>query len=176
MAARGKPKKLDRDGLWDYALRQLARSAQSAEEIRQKLLRRAESPADVPAAMAKLREYGFADDRKFSEAFAASRLQNRGFGRLRVLRDLRSKRVPQAIADEALEKTFSGTEEQDLIQKFLDKKYRSKDLAVFLKEEKNLAGAYRKLRIAGFSSSGSLSALRRYARELPEWSEIEGEP
>jgi len=170
---RGKPKKLDAEALWGYALRALGQRAHSASELRQKLSRRAESAGDVNIAMEKLRDYGFADDQKFSEAFAASRLQNQGFGRFRVLRELQSKRVASTVAEDAIEKTFAGMEEQDLISRFLHKKYRGKDLTEFFKEEKNLASAYRRLRTAGFSSSCSLSVLRRYRQETPDWNEVE---
>lgn len=175
MAATRKPKKLDAEGLWNYALRALGQRAHSANELKSKLFRRAGNPEDVAAAMAKLREYGFADDTKFSEAFAASRLQNQGFGRFRVLRDLRSKRVASSIAETVVGKTFANTDEQDLIQKYLDRKYRGKNLAEFFKEEKNLANAYRRLRTAGFSSSGSLAVLNRHARGLELWEEPEEE-
>jgi regulatory protein len=173
MALRGKPKKLDSGGLWDYALRVLGQRAHSANELRQKLSKRSESAADVTAVMGKLREYGLTDDTKFSEAFASSRLQNRGFGRFRVLRDLRSKRVSGNIAEAAVEKTFAGTNEAELIQRFLDRKYRGKKLEEFLKEEKNLASVYRRLRTAGFSSSNSLSILKRYAHQVEDWSGLE---
>jgi len=125
--------------------------------------------------MAKLREYGFADDQKFSEGFAASRLQNRGFGRLRVERELRAKRVPGAIAGKAVEKAFAGSEEPELIRRFLEKKYRGKDLHEFLKEEKNLASAYRKLQTAGFTRSGALSALKQYLARSKDWNDFEEE-
>ncbi len=169
MALRGKPKKLESEALWEYALRILGQRAHSANEVKQKLLRRAASPEDVPAAMAKLREYGLADDQKFSETFASSRLQNQGFGRFRVLRDLRSKQIGSTVAEGAVEKTFAGTDERQLIEKYLERKYRGKNLPEFLQQEKNLASAYRRLRTAGFSSSASLSVLRRYAKELPDW-------
>ncbi len=173
MAVRGKPKKLDGEALWEYALRVLGQRAYSANELRQKLSRRSESSADVTATMGKLREYGFADDTKFSEAFATSRLQNRGFGRFRVLRDLRSKRVSGNVAEAAVEKTFAGTDERELIQRFLERKYRAKNLEEFLKEEKNLASVYRRLRTAGFSSGNSLSILKRYAQKVEDWSGLE---
>jgi regulatory protein len=173
MALRGKLKKLDSGSLWDYALRVLGQRAYSANELRQKLSKRSESAADVTAVMGKLREYGLTDDTKFSEAFASSRLQNRGFGRFRVLRDLRSKRVSGNIAEAAVEKTFAGTNEAELIQRFLDRKYRGKKLEEFLKEEKNLASVYRRLRTAGFSSSNSLSILKRYAHQVEDWSGLE---
>ncbi len=169
MAGRKIPKKLNETELWDYALRVLARRAHASRELRQKLSARAQSPADVDITMTKLREYGFADDAKFSEAFAGSRLQNQGFGRLRVLHELRSKRIAPAIAAKAVEKTFDGTDELQLIQNFLERKYRGKDLKQFLKEEKNLASAYRRLRNAGFSSNGSITILKRYSRATDDW-------
>ncbi len=170
-----KPKKLDADALWNYALRALGQRAHSANELRIKLSRRAENAGDVNAAMEKLREYGLADDTKFSEALAASRLQNQGFGRFRVLRELRSKRVAGAVAESVVAKTFAGTDEKDLIQKYLDRKYRGKNLAEFFKDQKNLAGAYRRLRTAGFSGRGSLEVLNRYSKGFEEWNEPEEE-
>jgi regulatory protein len=164
-----KQNKLNEGGLWDYALRILARKPYSTAEIKQKLNLRAASGADIPIVLTKLREYGFADDEKFSEAFAQSRLRNQGFGRSRVLRDLQTKRVSPKVAQEAIEKTFAGTSEAELIDNFLARKYRSKDLTVFLKEEKNLASVYRKLRLAGFTSNASLAALKRHGRHAADW-------
>jgi len=173
MALRGRAKKLDSEGLWEYALRVLGQRAHSANELKQKLSKRSESAADVAAAIGKLREYGLADDTKFSEAFASSRLQNRGFGRIRVVRDLRLKNVSGDIAKEAVEKTFAGTDEVALIERFLERKYRGKKLDEFLKEEKNLVSVYRRLRTAGFSSANSLSILKRYAQQVEDWSGFE---
>ena len=175
MATRAKPKKLDLDGLWEYALRALGQRAHSSNELRQKLMRRAASPADVSVTMDKLKEYGMTDDRKFSEAFALSRLQNRGFGQFRVLRELRSKRVAEAVAKPAIEKAYSGKNEQELIEDFLARKYRGKDLREFLQDQKNLAGVYRRLRTAGFSSPGAFAALKKHAGELEEWDDGETE-
>lgn len=175
MAGRGKPKTLERRALWDYALRVLGQRAHSAAELRQKLSKRAESTADVSAVLEKLGEYGLADDTKFSEAFAASRLQNRGLGRFRVLRDLRAKRVSGKIAQNAVEKTFAGTDEIELIDRFLARKYRGKKLNEFLKEQKNIASVYRRLRTAGFSSGNSLATLKRYAQQVEDWSGLENE-
>ena len=171
MAFKKPPKLLDPAGLWEYALRVLARRAHSAGEVQQKLARRAASAADIPSVMAKLREYGFADDLKFSEAFSSARLTNNGFGRLRVLRDLRTKRVPQSVAEAAIEKTFAGTTEEQLIDQFLARKYRSKDLYAFLQEDKNLDSAYRKLRLAGFSSNAALTTLKKHSKRSADWEE-----
>jgi regulatory protein len=174
MAVRKSPK-LAGNALWEYALRVVGHRAYSAAELRRKLSGRAESPADLIAVMEKLREYSFVDDRKFSDIFAASRLQNNGFGRIRVLHDLRVKQVTPTIAEAAVAKVFQGTDEDILIQQFLGRKYRNVDLKTFLQEEKNLASAYRRLRVAGFSSQGSLAALRRYNQRAEDWSEPEGQ-
>ncbi len=171
MAIRGKTKKLGYDALWEYALRALGRQAQSAGQIRQKLARRAETPVDVSSVLAKLREYNLVDDQKFSETFATSRLQNQGFGRFRVMRELQAKQVSGGIAKEAIEKTFAGTDELQLAQNFLARKFRGKDLRDYLKKEKNLASAYRRLRTAGFSSRSSLDVLRRYTSQLEDFEE-----
>ncbi len=168
MAGIRKPTKLSREGLWEFALHTLSARAHSAVELRRKLLRRAQSSPDVNAIMAKLRDYGLADDRKFSESFAASRLANSGMGKLRVLRELRSKHVASEVAETAVAVAFEGTDEEQLAESFLRRKYRGKDLPVFLAEEKNLAAAFRKLRVGGFGSRAAFSVLKRYSRKAEE--------
>lgn len=132
---------------------------------------RADSSESVTAVMQKLHEYGYTDDQKFSEAFASTRLQNAGFGRFRVLRDLQAKRVSSSTAEQAVSKAFEGTEESALIDAYLARKYRSVSLADFLKQDKNVASAYRRLRTAGFSSSGTLAALKRHSQRREDWEE-----
>jgi regulatory protein len=170
-----KPRILSADELWSYSLRLLGRRPYSLAEIKTKLARRSESPTFVAETLAKLQEYGMVNDEKFSEVFASSRLQNDGFGRARVLRDLRAKRVPRPVAEKAVDKTFEKTEERQLAAQFLLRKYRNKDLRELLKEQKQFANAYRRLRLAGFSSSVSLSLLKEYASGVAEWMEPEPE-
>jgi regulatory protein len=171
MERRRAVKKLDANGLWEYALRALSQRGHSAAELRQKLARRSDSPTSLAAAIAKLREYGFADDAKFSETFAQARLQNQGFGRMRVLRDLQSKRVNSSVAQKAVEKTFENTDEIALATQFLEKKFRGRDLRVFLKDQKELASAYRRLRTAGFSGRVALTVLKSYSSQTVDWEE-----
>jgi len=167
-----RPRKLNRDQLWDYALRSLGQRAQSASELRQKLARRAECPDDVTMTMDRLREYGFADDRAFSEAFASSRLNNQSFGSQRVLRDLAAKRVSNTVAAEVVAHTYAETSEPELIDQYLARKYRGKDLREVLADQKRVAQAFRRLRMAGFSAAATLTALRKHASPPPEaWPE-----
>lgn len=176
MATLRRPKKLDSGALWNYALRVLGDRAHAAAELRRKLLQKAQSPSDVTAVMAKLREYGLTDDKKFSESFASSRLANQGMGRFRVLRDLRSKQVPSNVAEEAVAAVFAETDERQLAENFLVRKYRGKELSSFLREEKNFAAAYRRLRTAGFSSNATLAVLKHFSRRAEEFEETEELP
>lgn len=175
MEPRRAPRKLDPDALWDYALRILAQRPYSSAEIKLKLSRRSESPAAVATVLGKLREYGLADDQKFSETFAAARLQNQKFGSMRILRELRGKHVASGVAQTAVEKTFAGVDETELARRFLEKKFRGKNLPEFLKEEKQLASAYRRLRTAGFSGRAAFDALRSYSKSVEEFDEIPDE-
>ncbi|HZS56278.1 MAG TPA: regulatory protein RecX [Bryobacteraceae bacterium] len=172
METRRRPRKLDSDGLWDYALRILAQRPYSSAELRQKLSRRADAPDSVTTTLTKLRDYGFADDAKFSESFASARLQNQGFGRVRVMRDLRAKRVSSSVAQKAIDKAFSSVNEADLARRFLEKKYRGRDLFELFEEEKQLAAAYRRLRTAGFTGRVSLTVLKSYARRAEELEDL----
>jgi regulatory protein len=173
MMANRAPKKLAPEALWEYALRVLGNRSHSAVELSKKLQRRAQSSLDVTSVMSKLREYGLADDKKFSESFASARLANSGVGRFRVLRDLRAKQVPAPIAEKAISSAFAGIDEEQLAESFLLRRYRGKDLAAFLAEEKNLARAYRRLRTGGFSAGATMSVLKRYSRQAGDFDEPE---
>jgi len=175
VAAKRKPKLLDREGLMNAALRALGGRALSTGELRERLRRRAEHAVDVDAVIAKLKEAGYLDDRRFAENFAASRLQNQGLGKMRVLRDLRGHRVAGNLAEQITEQTYRDTNEADLIEDFLRRKYRGKQLATFLAEEKNLAAAFRRLRYAGFSAGQSIRVLKRFAREPQALDALESE-
>jgi regulatory protein len=122
-----------------------------------------------------LKESGYLDDRRFAENYATARLENEGLGKMRVLRDLRQRRVAPALAEQVTERTYQGAEEADLIEQFLRRKYRGKQLKAFLSEEKNLASAYRRLRYAGFSSGQSIRVLKRFANQPEALDALESE-
>ena len=172
MAVR-KPKLLDRDGLYEYALRTLGGRAYSLGELREKLRRRAAAVEDIDGVLARLKDAGYLNDRRFADNYAAARLENQGFGKGRVLRDLRQHRVAPALAEQAVQRAFQDTDEVTLIESFLARKYRGKNLGTFLAEEKNLAAAYRRLRYAGFGAGASIRVLKRYASRAEELEGLE---
>jgi len=158
------------------ALRALGGRAHSAGELKEKLRKRAARAQDVDSVLAKLKQAGYLDDRRFAENYAQARLENEGLGKMRVLRDLRQRRVAGNLAEQVAERTYQNTNEADLIEDFLRRKYRGKQLGVFLAEEKNLAAAFRRLRYAGFSAGASIRVLKRFAREPEALDALESEP
>jgi regulatory protein len=161
------PVKLDEPRLLDYAVRMLAVRAYSAGEMRTRLRRKGESAAAVDAVMNKLKEYGILNDQRFAEGYAAARAEGLGLGRQRVIRDLRARQVSASVAEKAAEEAYAGKDEAAMARAFLERKFRGKDLASWLKEPKNLAAAFRRLRYAGFSGSVSVRVLKSYS-ELAE--------
>lgn len=169
-------KLLDFDGLMNYAARALASRAQSSSEIRQKLKRRAARQDDVEQVIGRLKDAGFLNDNRFAESFANWRKENQGLGKTRVLRDLMARRVAPAVARRAADAAYLKADEVAMIEKFLARKYRGKDLGALLQEEKHLASAYRKLRTAGFSMGNSIRVLQRYAADAERLEEMEEDP
>jgi regulatory protein len=167
---------LDEAALMEYAARLLSGRAHASGEMREKLRRRAARAGDVDTVLASLRRLGYLDDRRFAENFASARLENEGLGRTRVLRDLRQRRVAPKVAEEAVARTYKEQDEVALIEAFLARKFRGRNLAVLLSEEKHLAAAWRRLRYAGFSSGNSLRVLKRYAADEAKLDALENEP
>jgi len=173
--ANRKSKLLDAEALLNYALRLLGGRAYSMGELREKMRQRAERAESVDGVITKLKEAGYLDDRKFAENYAAARLENQGFGKMRVLRDLRQRRVAPQLAEKVTEQTFQSTDEIELIEAFLKRKFRGKQLVPFLKDPKNLAAAFRRLRYAGFSPGASIRVLKRYSSQAEELDGLEAE-
>ncbi len=156
-----------------YAGQSLARRAQSISELRERLKKRAASQADVAEVLRRLKDSGLINDTHFAGAFANWRKENQGLGKTRVLRDLMARRVAPALAKEAVEKVFQDSDEPALIEDFLARKFRGKNLGALLQEEKNLASVFRKLRAAGYSAGNSIRVLKRYAAQAERLEEMD---
>jgi regulatory protein len=159
--------------LFEYAVKSLGARASSAGDLKAKLRTRAANPADADAAIARLTDLRYLDDKRFAESYAAARVENEGFGRMRVLQDLRARRIAGDMADKAVEQAIGDKTEDELIEAFIARRMSSIASGGPIEDERKLAAAYRKLRRAGFTSGGILKALKRLAAR-PE--EIEEPP
>ena len=157
MARQRRPQPLDAAGLFDYALRALTVRALTQGELRTRLVRRAADPADVEPTIARLKQYGYLNDRRFAETYARLRLENQGLGRFRVLRDLKARRVAPPLAENVVADAYRQIDEEALIDQFLARKLRHQKPADLTPNR--LASLYRSLVRAGFTSAGIRTAL-----------------
>ncbi|MHB8733981.1 MAG: regulatory protein RecX [Terriglobales bacterium] len=158
--------RLDADGLYAKGVAALARRSRSAAEIRKLLLPRAVGDADLEDALARLRDHGYLDDRRFAESYARFQLDTEKHGRQRVTRDLRARGVSDAVVAPAVRTAYAGHDDERLIRAFIAKKR--------LKRPENIrlaASLYRRLILAGFSPSAVQQSLRRWKVD-PEWVEL----
>ncbi len=163
MRSRKRPRKLAREEVFEYAVKCLGARAYSIGDLKSKLRLRAADPADADAAIGRLRDIGYLDDKRFAESFAAARVENDGFGRMRVLRDLRAHRVSAELAEQAVLQALGEKSEAEQIDAFIERRMPSLAGGAPIDDERRLAAAYRKLRRAGFSSGPVLTALKRLA-------------
>ncbi len=102
----------------------LARRPYAVAELRRALERK--FPAtDLAAVIARLRELGYLDDRKFAENYARSLARNRSYGPYRIRRELKNKLVDHRVIDGAIEKAFESVSERTLLEQAVDKKIRT---------------------------------------------------
>ena len=86
------------------ALALLARRAYTEAELRRRLSRYPE--AEVEEALARLREWGYLDDRAYAEGFARSRKRRWGSGRLRA------ELLRRGVGEEVVEEVLPGEDEE----------------------------------------------------------------
>ena len=179
MAGNTRARKLAAEQLFEYAVKCLGVRAYSTGDLKSKLRMRAADPPDVDATIDRLQDIGYLDDRRFAENFAAARVQNDGFGRMRVLSDLRARRVQGPLAEQAVEQALEGKSEAELIDSYIERRMPSIASGGPIADERKLANAYRRLRRAGFTSGPILTALKGLAARpelLEEPMEEEPEP
>jgi regulatory protein len=159
-----KPRHLDREGLWNYALKVLGGRAHSTGELREKMRRRSDSSEDVEDVIVRLKESKYLDDQRFAEGFATARLSNEGFGKTRVVQDLRQRRVAPALAEKTVGDVYQEVDESALIEDWVRRKYRAVPREGLFQEEKDLASAYRRLTRAGFRTGEIVRVLKKFAK------------
>jgi regulatory protein len=109
------------------AIKLISAKPRSIAELRERLSKvRSAKKADVEAAIERLKEYGYLDDERFALSFATSRISQKPVGRHRLQRDLKLKKIDQAVADEALNSVFEETPEDELIDRAIERRIRQR--------------------------------------------------
>lgn len=108
------------------ALDLLAYRPRTERELRDRLTRDGFSDGPVRSAVARMLELGYVDDASFAMDFAASRFRSRGYGRHRLERELRTRGIAPAIAQEAAQAAIGeGDDEYDRALEFARKRLRT---------------------------------------------------
>jgi len=139
------------------ALRMLARRPYSVAELRRALERKFGATGRVATTVARLRQLGYLDDKKYATQAASSLARNRAFGRYRIRRELKSRLVDYKHIEPALEQAFEETSERELLEKVLEKKVRTLKLPI---TRSRLYSLCQSLMRRGFRSDVIMKAVR----------------
>lgn len=148
----------------------LARRPHSVAELRRALERKFPSDSTVDAAVARLRQLGYLDDRKFAEQTAYSLAHNRALGPHRVRRELKAKLVNFKFIEPAIEQAYDGIPARELLEQVLDKKLRSLHLPL---TRARLSSLCQSLMRRGFNSGDIIKAVRQRPELKPVSEEID---
>lgn len=151
-------------------MRLLARRAYSVAELRRALARRFPNPAAVQAAVRRLRELKLLDDRKLAEQYASSLARDRAYGRARVRRELKARRVEDRHIEPALDEVFAEVDERELLERLLDRKLRTLRLPLTAAK---LFSLCQSLARRGFRSDDIMKAVRSRPELRPVAEEVE---
>ena len=156
---------LNEAGLFDYAVKALGRRMRSEADLRRLMKARVEPGATGEAAMtavlARLKEYGYLNDKTFAETYARLRQENDKLGVRRVRQDLQQKGVERELIATTLEARYGQTDEEALAREHLERKRIGKP-----ENEKETARVMRRLVAAGFSTGTIYRILRQW--DVPE--------
>ncbi len=140
------------------AFQLLARRPYSIAELRRALAKKfPNSDEPIDAAIARLRELGYLDDRKFAEQYASSLARNRAIGPHRLRHELKAKLVNYKEIDSAVEHAYEEIPARTLLETALDKKVRSLRLPLTRAKFQSLCQS---LMRRGFNAGDIIKAVR----------------
>ena len=136
----------------------LDRADYSEKALYEKIVAGGISPAAAARAVARIKELGLINDRKFAERLA-NLMSESNISKREAYAKLYNKGLPKEIIKSVLEETpFDETEQ---IAAIIDKKYRAK-----MNTKENIQKVYAALIRKGFSYSAVSEAIKRYTKEL----------
>lgn len=152
------------------AVRSLAARPYSVAELKQKLRSKRVASNAIEETVTRLKKLGFLNDRRLAEQYASSLARNRAFGRFRVERELRARRVDPRSIEPALKAAFEEVDEEALLERVLDKKIGSLRLPL---ARTRLASLLTSLKRRGFRTEDIIRAVRSRPELAPVADEAE---
>ncbi|MEZ5284502.1 MAG: regulatory protein RecX [Vicinamibacterales bacterium] len=144
------------------ALTLLGQRELSESQIRDRLARRGCQPADIDAAVARLRADRTLDDARVARAAARLEAAIRGRGPARVRQRLRALGLAPDVVQDALADTFAEVDQDALLEQALDRRLGARSLADL--DDKARARLARGLIGQGFAPALVLARVREKGR------------
>lgn len=112
---------------FDRAVNLLTFKPRSIKELRERLLEKDwTNGAIVEDVIKTLETYGYLNDEQFAKDFAASKLRQKPVGKHVLRQKLIQKKLDKETIDDAIEKTFENTSEEEIIDLAIEKRLRLK--------------------------------------------------
>ncbi len=112
---------------FDRAVNLLTFKPRSIKELRERLLEKDWTNASVVDDVIKtLETYGYLNDAQFAKNFAASKLRQKPVGKHVLRQKLFQKKLDKETIDDAIEKAFEATPEEEIINLSIEKRLRLK--------------------------------------------------
>ena len=144
------------------AVRLLAAKPRSVTELRERLLEKEwTNGVIVDEVLEKLKEYNYLDDVQFAKSFAASKLRQKPLGKRRLKQTLSQKKLDKETVEQAIEKVYENTPEDEIIEIAIKKRLRLKGKPETREDSKKF---YDYLMRQGFSYDLISSKMREIGR------------
>ena len=131
------------------AFKFLSYRPRSETEVRAKLTQSGFPQEVIETTLTKLRSLNFLNDETFARGWAQGRAEGRGYGPLRIERELRQKGIARSLVSQVVKETFGREEGKEKARGLVAKRFRSEDLG----DKKVLQRAVAFLQRRGYRSS-----------------------
>lgn len=109
------------------AVKLLAAKSRSIEELRERLLEKRWTDAEIVGkVIARLEEYGYLNDMQYASDLAASKLRQKPIGKLKLQQSMGRKKLNRETVSAAIESAYENTPESELIDRAIEKRLRLK--------------------------------------------------
>ena len=116
-----------RERTMNRAVKLLAAKPRSVGELRERLLEKAWTNAEiVDSVLEKLKEYSYLDDKQYAHDLAVSKLRQKPQGKRRLQQSMSQKKLDKETVADAITSAFEKLPEADLIDKAIQKRLRLK--------------------------------------------------
>ena len=164
--SRPQRKPYSEDEMYEYAVGALARRMRTVAELKRLMRARIEDPGSeyaetlVELVIRRLKDRGYLNDSEYARAYTSMRRENQKLGRMRVIRELKTRGVHAAVIEKAVGAAYAGVSEEKQAREYLRKKRLGKP-----KDQKQAARIFRQLARAGFGSKTIFAVLKKWEVE-----------